>query len=123
MAVEGVAQQLGSIFDEFSERLDAKTDDIMYEAARDTAKDLRETSPKGKGRKSGEYARSWTWKKDKHRYIVHNKDHYRLTHLLNNGHVIKNKYGTYGRTLGDGHIRRAEQRAIERLFRKLNDLV
>lgn len=122
MAVKGVAQQLEGILDEFADRLDANTDEIMSETAKDCAQDLRETSPKGKGKTSGQYAWSWTVKKNRHQYIVHNKDHYRLTHLLNNGHVIKNQYGTYGRVLGDGHIRRAEQRAIEALFRRLNEL-
>ena len=122
MAINGVAQQLGSILDEFADRLNAETDEIMEETAKETAEDLRIISPRRKGPKGGDYAESWAVKKDHHRYIVHNRDHYRLTHLLNNGHIVKNKYGTYGRTLGDGHIRRAEQKAIESLFRKLNDL-
>lgn len=121
--VEGVARQLEGILDEFADRLDVESDEMMEETAKETAEDLRNTSPKGTGKTSGDYARSWTFTKKKHQYIVHNKEHYRLTHLLDKGHVIKNQYGSYGRVLGDGHIRRAEQRAIESLFRKLNKLL
>lgn len=105
--VKGVAQQLDKILHEYVEKVDEVTDDVMHDVAVETVQDLRATSP----RKSGDYARSWTWTQKGHEFIVHNKDHYRLTHLLNNGHIIRNKYGTYGRKLGDGHIERAEERS------------
>lgn len=117
MSVKGVAGQLSLILDEYAERLNARTDDIMDDVASQTAADLRNTSPK----KSGDYAKGWTVKKDKrfHTYIVHNRDHYRLTHLLNNGHVVANQFGKYGRVMGDAHIERAEGRAVTALFKKL----
>ena len=51
---------------------------------------------------SGEYSRSWTITEEptarlKTKLVIHNQDHYRLTHLLENGHVSRN--GT-GRTFG-----------------------
>ena len=36
--------------------------------------------------------------------IVHNRTDYQLTHLLENGHVIRNKKGEYGRTRPIKHI-------------------
>lgn len=39
--------------------------------------------------------------------VVYNKEHYRLTHLLENGHIIKNAYGTYGRTAPRPHVKPA----------------
>lgn len=123
MAIKGVANQLQLVFDEYVERLNIKTDNIMSETAKETADELRRISPKGKGARGGAYARSWTVKQDKrnHHYIVHNKDHYRLTHLLEYGHVVKNQYGTYDRTNAYPHIYRAEQDGIKTLFRKLEN--
>ena len=128
MAVKGLAGQLQLVFDEFAEKLNIKTDDIMAETAKETAAELRKISPKGHGKHKGEYANSWTVKKDKknHEFIVHNKDHYRLTHLLEYGHLIVNQYGVWSKRGGGSdktdanpHIYRAEQYGIKILFDKL----
>jgi hypothetical protein len=42
-----------------------------------------------------------------------------LTHLLENGHIVRNQYGTYGRVNGDGHIKDAEQNAVEEVISTL----
>lgn len=118
--VEGVAKQLDGIFEDYQKRLNITTDTIYKQTARETAQDLQTVSPK----RSGAYARDWTVSKQRGAYIVHNKDHYRLTHLLNNGHSVKNQYGgPYDFKVGDAHIERAEQRAIERLFKKLSEQI
>jgi len=116
MAVKGVSEQLNKILDDYAEKLDETTDEIMAQTAKETVSDLKTSSPKGKGKSRGAYANSWAVKKEKHQYIVHNKKHYRLTHLLNNGHVIANQYGEYGRTTGDNHIGKAEERAEKKLI-------
>ncbi len=122
MAVNGVAQQLNDILDQYADKLDKRTDDIMETVSKETADDLKQTSPKRKGGKGGAYARSWTVTKDKrkHTYTVHNKKHYRLTHLLENGHAVRNQYGDYTPPVkGKPHIYEAEQRAIKKLINKL----
>lgn len=59
----------------------------------------------------GDYANSWVWKMQDDKIgeygVVYNKEHYRLTHLLENGHLIKNAYGSYGRTAPRPHIKPA----------------
>lgn len=114
-----VAEDLEKILDQYAEKLDDTTDEIMDKQARETVQELKNTSPKRPN--GGEYAKSWAVKRDKkkHSYIVHNKKHYRLTHLLNNGHVIANQYGVYGRTSGDNHIGKAEDHAKAALIKKL----
>lgn len=62
------------------------------------------------GHPSGDYSKDWT--KDvfpkerlKVKMVVHNLDHYRLTHLLENGHVSRNGTGrTFGRVPAYPHI-------------------
>ena len=70
---------------------------------------------------TGAYAGSWT--NDKIRKsrvstakVVHNEEHYRLTHLLENGHVIRNGTGrTFGRTGKYPHIAPVNDWANEEL--------
>ena len=76
-------------------------------AAKDAAKDLRATDSLFKTHHKG-YAKGWTVKNKgtvhNPEYIVHNKKHYRLTHLLENGHamVVHGKRG--GRVRAIKHI-------------------
>lgn len=60
---------------------------------------------------SGNYAKGWTYKvkkvKDDYEGVVYNETEYRLTHLLEKGHLIKNKYGSYGYTAPRSHIKPA----------------
>lgn len=109
MAIE-IQKELQKILDQYGEKVDRVVEDAVDKTAKDTARELRNTSPK----RYGDYARSWTSKKDgKKGRIVHNRDHYQLTHLLENGHVIRNGVGTYGRTRPIKHIEPAEQKGIE----------
>ena len=115
-----VTIQMQSLLKEVDKEVKEAAEDAIDESSKETAKLLRKISPKRKGN----YAKGWTVKKeDKLTRIVHNKTHYRLTHLLENGHVIKNQYGEYGRVAGEKHIKDAEEWAsddvVERINRKL----
>lgn len=54
--------------------------------SKEAVKQLKMTSPKRKN--GGQYARGWRRKKDGNGYIIYNKDHYQLNHLLELGHDI-----------------------------------
>ena len=115
-----IEKELESILEEYAKEVDELTDDTMKKASRNAVKELKTTSAK----RSGAYAKSWTVKTEKgfgksKTYIVHNKKHYRLTHLLENGHVVRNQFGTYGRVSGDGHIKEAEQNGINEILTTL----
>lgn len=64
---------------------------------------------------TGDYRKSWRLTKQGNRrlkVIVHSKDEYRLTHLLENGHALKGG----GRSQAYPHIRPAEQRAVNKFL-------
>ena len=116
--IEGVAQQLDKILHDYVEKVDETTDEIMEKNAKLTVDELKRTSPKSKGHRK--YANSWAVTKQDHLFIVHNKKHYRLTHLLENGHVIRNQYGTYDRwNPKSKHIEPAEENAQARVIKDL----
>ncbi len=92
-------------------------------SAKQAVNELKTTSPK----MTGAYAKSWTSKKDKQKNkwayakVVFNKNHYRLTHLLEKGHRIVNAKN--GRTWVEAiaHISTVEQEAVENLVKEIKD--
>lgn len=103
-----IMKELNQYSDELNEEIKADT----LKVAKETVKQLKETSPK----KTGAYAKSWSQKesvKGTHvsKRVVYNKDHYQLTHLLENGHAKVNG----GRVQAYPHIRPAEEIAVKNL--------
>lgn len=110
---------------EVSEILDTYKLDVVKatnEAARESAdlvvKQLKANSPKRKGKGGGKYRRGWRVTKRQYgtltSYIVHNGSCPGLTQLLENGHVSKNQYGSYGRVRAIKHIGPAADAGIQR---------
>ena len=86
----------------YANQTEEKVDAIAKKVADDGVEELKRVSPK----RSGNYAKSWTVKKVKGIYILHNKKHYRLTHLLEKSHAKVNG----GRTQAQPHIKPTEQK-------------
>lgn len=111
-----IGEQLADILNEYGREVKAVADKEIAAVARESVAKLKSTSPS----KSGAYARGWRVKKDRDgSAIVHNATNYQLTHLLENGHIIKNKKGTYGRTNGIKHIEPVEQWANGELVQRI----
>lgn len=107
-----VEVQMQKLLEQLDKDVQKAMDESMKQVAKESVSKLKSSSP----RKTGKYARGWTTKQiDKNGIVVHNSKHYQLTHLLENGHVIRNKYGTYGRTSGIKHIQPVEQWASDEL--------
>lgn len=117
---ESVTVQMEKILDEYLKEVQEVTNDAIDKIAKESAKKLKNTSP----RKTGDYAKGWRVKAlNKHgrinNKVVHNATDYQLTHLLENGHVIKNIKGTYGRTHPIKHIEPVEQWAQTALVEEI----
>ena len=107
---KSVEVQMREILEDYREEVQDATNSSIDTVSREAVQKLRNTSPK----RTGGYARGWAKKKVKSfggvdSVIVHNSKHYQLTHLLENGHVVRNKYGTYGRVNGVKHIAPVEE--------------
>lgn len=90
--------------------------ELSKEKAEEACRELQNISPHNKG----EYANSWETKKGesgKGQYstVVHNKKHYRRTHLLEFGHA--NRDGS--RTAAQPHIRKTEDKYVEEYVKEL----
>lgn len=98
---------------EYGEEVRAELHDLTKESADIACKYIRSNSRKSKGKKGGAYAKDWAVKEVNARllgksYVVYNKKHYRVAHLLERNHVIANRYGSYGEAVGDHVIADAE---------------
>lgn len=96
------------IVDGYKSQVKGVAQEACEKAAKDTAKRLRAVQHP---RLTGDYAKGWAvMKKGPDTFIVHNKTEYRLTHLLENGHVSANQYGSgYTRVNGIKHIEPAAE--------------
>lgn len=109
---EAIMRELTQYSEELNDQIKIDTNKV----AQETVKQLKATSPK----KSGEYAKGWAQKesvkgRNVSKRVVYNKDHYQLTHLLENGHAKVNG----GRVRAIPHIRPAEELAIKNLEDKI----
>lgn len=113
---ETLSVQMDRILDEYSERVQNVSRVAVQRVGRESVKKLRNVSPK----RTGSYARGWRLKTLKMSgnvtdVVVHNATDYSLTHLLEKGHVIRNKKGTFGRAPAHPHIKPVEEWANNEL--------
>ena len=119
--------ELSNLLDNYNLEVQRKVNETAKRVANKTARTLRSTSPKAeKHRHKTVYARGWSVKsaKDQGRgYVVHNKTDYQRTHLLERGHVVRNKYGTWGRAPAQPHIRPAAESAAAEFERQVKEAI
>lgn len=118
---KNVEIQMAEILDEVQKGAKEALGKGIDNVSKESVQKLRNTSPRRtSGKNAGRYAKGWTVKKNRDGdVVVHNKTDYQLTHLLENGHVIRNKKGTYGRTHGIKHIAPVEEWASDELPRRV----
>ena len=95
-----------------------KSADIVTKEA---VKELKKISPKRPGR--GNYANSWTRRREGIGWRIYNKDYYRLTHLLEYGHVVISWNKNRGDTGKYVHIRPVEQKATQKFGKMVEDAI
>lgn len=100
--------QMKNILEDASKEVRRAAAEAGDKTANEAKQMLRNTSPKGSPHRR-KYAEGWAVKREKGSagvpiVTVYNRTNGPLTHLLENGHVVSNKYGTYGRTNGIKHV-------------------
>ena len=108
VGVEDFRMEVMQLLDEYGKDARMVLNDTIPEAADICVKMIRDNSRK----QTGKYAKGWTKKQQYYRglgtsYVVYNRDRYRVAHLLERSHRIKNQWNTYGSTVGDNVIRDA----------------
>lgn len=116
ISADAFADAVQTVLASFEERSIAIAEECAIDAGKEAVSFLKANSPK----KTGAYAKGWTLKKATKtgkgfKITVYNKDHYRLTHLLEHGHAKING----GRTQSHPHILLAEEAASSLFEQKI----
>lgn len=118
---DDMSRAIGDILQTFNHTVLTATDEAAIDAAKKTVKELKATSP----RRSGKYAKGWTYKKEKSgACIVYNKARPQLTHLLEKGHPVKGRGKTVtGQARAFPHIADAEETAEKTFIAELKNKI
>ena len=114
--IDQMLEVIGGLLDEYASGITDEVKDAVKDVAKDTVREVKKRSPV----RTGAYQKSWgkTTVRETPSSIVisvHNKKHYRLTHLLENGHALPGG----GRTKAYPHIAPAERFAERELSRSI----
>lgn len=118
MGTNNLTDEVMKELDKFKEIETATMMQVAGKVARDARKKLIETSPRGKGKEH--YADGWSVKKkrvnsNKFEIEVYNKTKPSLTHLLENGHALRQG----GRAPAIKHIKPVEEWSNDEYLKRL----
>lgn len=113
VGLEGLADAIEEILDEYEDEISRGAKECVQQAAKDSVKALRQTSPK----KTGKYAKGWTADVTEGRLhaeaTIYNSAKPGLPHLLEHGHVTRNGTGrTFRPTSAHVHVAPVEEALI-----------
>lgn len=110
-----VAKQIQSILGGYTVDVKRATNNSFDKVAKEGAKRLKAVRWKkdvGRGYNKGWAVKRLRGKLEINDVIIYNRTNPQLTHLLENGHMIVNGKGTFGRAPGYPHIKPVEEWAI-----------
>ena len=121
VTVDDFAEEVQLTFDFVGDTIKGILKDASLNAAESTCRDVTNRSMNTFHSKTHAYARGWTVSATNNGYVVHNKPHYRLTHLLEHGHDVSNQWGATGKRAGAyPHIAPAELEGVQRFIDEVN---
>jgi len=120
VSVDEMDQAINEQLQKYAGSITEDMKDSLRESAKEMRKDISRNSPV----RTGRYKKSWTVKKIAENSIslelvMHSKNRYQLTHLLEHGHALRNG----GRVEGKPHIKPAEEAGKKKLVESLKEKI
>ena len=114
--IDDLAREVMKGLDEYADVTTEQVKKAVRKAGNTVRREIQENAPNN----TGDYAKSWAVKKVREsshtlELVVHSKNSYQLTHLLEFGHALRN--GERIRAMP--HIAPAEEKGIEQLEKQI----
>lgn len=127
-SIDGLESVVMKVLKEYGDEGAVKVSDAVEAEAEKVRKDIRQNiASSGISSKHTKYKRGWQIKKASGKLgitqcTIYNGPEYRITHLLEKGHVSKNQYGgPYGSVKAYPHIAKATENMEPDLLKKIKD--
>lgn len=102
--------EINKLMEQYGDAVNVVVEDSLKAVAEKAERELQAVNKfSPRGNPSGEYSKDWTYritpeKRFSYRATVYNEEHYRLTHLLENGHALRRGGREIGRVQPYPHI-------------------
>ena len=121
ISIDQLSQEIMKELEAFAGQTDETVENVIIKTADDAVQYLRNVHPSGSGQYGSweTYNKSWKkrtdFKKANKSAVVYNEKHYRLTHLLEKGHALRQG----GRTRAFPHIEPVARFVNEEFYQNL----
>lgn len=114
--IDSLASEIMKTLQEYTTEVEEGLEKEKEKAAKDGAKILKATSPKGP---TGKYAKGWRAKRDGQAWVIYNATRYQIAHLLEKGHAKRGG----GRVPGKVHIAPVEEQVIDQFEKGVEKVI
>ena len=132
IGVLDLSKEIDAMFVTYGNQVSEVIDDAIKTVAEEAETELKAVQKFNPERNpSGVYSGDWTFtvepvKRFVRKVVVYNDEHYRLTHLLENGHAVKRGGRVVGKAQSYEHIypvnQKAQERFVEEIVERITEL-